>query len=330
MEMNSLCSLLLASWLVFGLWSNVATAEGKHCRYVRFATLPVQTSRVSPYIEGTINGVPMMVLVDTGSEETSLTRPLAERAHLVLAHTAVENYGLSGLSDRYRTLVDDVTFGPVHWRRANLPVVWQLAGDLHLDAILGANFLFRNDVEIVLSEEEIRFFRPEGCDDTFLAYWDENASFVPTISGGPNDARPMIKILINGKPFKALIDSGAMHSAIDIKAAESVGVTRPDNIGEDVKATVGVGTHVVQSWVGTFSKIEVGSESIKGAKVDVLDMWGSIKSDSPTRSTSEMLEDRFEVILGADFLRAHRVLFAVSQRRMYFSYLKRQIFLSGR
>jgi hypothetical protein len=37
-------------------------------------------------------------------------------------------------------------------------------------------------------------------------------------------------------------------------------------------------------------------------------------------------EERFDMILGADFLKAHRLLFAMSQHRLYLSYLGGDVF----
>src|SRR5205809_5183046 len=40
-----------------------------------------------------------------------------------------------------------------------------------------------------------------------------------------------------------------------------------------------------------------------------------------SRNISDFLREQAEMFLGADFLQAHRVLVALSQRRLYFTYL---------
>jgi len=301
-------------------------AQAAPCRFVKFATLPVDAPRSSPYIDGTVNGHAMRVLIDTGAVATSLTRSMAERASLTLAHTDAVSYGVSGESERYSARVNEVTFGPVRWTRANLAVIWRVAASSDIDALLGADFLFQNDIEMVLSEKQIRFFRPEDCAEAFLAYWDADAVVVSTIAGAPGDLRPMIRVDINGKPFRALIDSGATRSAIDQAAAAKAGVTQPTGERDAKHASVGIGSRAVETWVGTFDRVDIGSESIRNAKLDVMDMWGAVRADTNTRAMSELLADQPEVVLGADFLMAHRVLFAVSQRRVYFSHLGGPVF----
>ena len=57
-----------------------------------------------------------------------------------------------------------------------------------------------------------------------------------------------------------------------------------------------------------------------------MDMWGAVRADSNNWATAEMIADQPEMLLGADFLRSHRVLFAASQRRFYFSYIGGAVF----
>src|SRR5947208_14230883 len=92
-----------------------------------------------------------------------MTITLADRAVIDIIHSNTTCLGVGGESQRYTARVDEVSFGPVRWKRANLAVVWSLSANAPLDALLGADFLFSNDIEMVWSEKQIRFFQPEGC-----------------------------------------------------------------------------------------------------------------------------------------------------------------------
>jgi len=320
--------LVAVAMLVAWWWHS--HAEAAPCRFVKFATLPVDTQRVSPYIDGSVNGHPIKVLVDSGATGTSLTRSIAERADLPLSHSGMVNVGVSGDSADYNARVKELTFGPVHWERVNLSVIWDLAKDMPFEALLGADFLFQNDIELVLAEKQIRFFRPEGCGKTaHLAYWDADAAVVPMLPDAPDDRRAVIQVLVNGQPLKALIDTGATVSSIDQAAAAKAGVAPPvsapaaANAGEHA---VGIGTHAVPMWVGSFDRVEIGSEFIENAKLRVMDMRGAALKDTNTQGRAEMLADDAPIVLGADFLTAHRVLIAVSQRRVYLTHLGGRIF----
>jgi hypothetical protein len=64
--------------------------------------------------------------------------------------------------------------------------------------------------------------------------------------------------------------------------------------------------------VATFA---IGSETIKNAHISI--------RDNPPQGILLGMPD---VLIGADFLRAHRVLIAMSQRRFYVSYLGGEVF----
>ena len=72
------------------------------CRYVKLATLPITYSGVQPIVEGTINGAPVKMLLDTGAQQTALTRELAEKLGLTLSHSSRVTIGVSGVSTEYR------------------------------------------------------------------------------------------------------------------------------------------------------------------------------------------------------------------------------------
>jgi predicted aspartyl protease len=325
--------LVAVAMLVAWWWHS--HAEAAPCRFVKFATLPVDTQRGSPYIDGSVNGHPIKVLVDSGAAGTSLTRSIAERAELPLSHSGLVHVGVSGDSADYHARVKELTFGPVRWERVNLSVIWDLAKDMPFEALLGADFLFQNDIELLLAEKQIRFFRPEGCGKAHLAYWDANAAVVPMLPDVPDDRRAVIQVLVNGHPVKALIDTGATVSSIDQAAAAKAGVGRPAATAAPAAAAsagevaIGIGKHEVPMWVGNFDEIDIGGEFIKNAKLRVMDMWGAARADTSNPRRAESMSEEAQMILGADFLASHRVLIAVSQRRVYLTHLGGRVFSVG-
>lgn len=67
---------------------------------------------------------------------------------------------------------------------------------------------------------------------------------------------------------------------------------------------MGLGSRRAARWRTTFERFEIGDEVVSNAEVGVIDYEGSA-----------------DVLLGADFLRSHRVLFAMSQQKLYISYV---------
>jgi predicted aspartyl protease len=207
------------------------------------------------------------------------------------------------------------------------------------------------------------------CSNAFLAYWDENASTVPLVDLSPQDPRQVVTVEVNGKKMTALIDSGSPTSMINLEAAARVGITPQSAGVAELADKNGVGKQHGKAWLASFESFSIGGETIKNPKIGIADLWGPVPPDAfsdlqsglrlmsinPSRSVaassgggsgvsgkvndglaqmapvqSEILTgDRPDMLLGADFLRSHRVLLAISQRRMYYSYLGGKVFDNG-
>ena len=297
-----LCSVLVASPLL----SSFATAAEPGCKYVEVARLPLRYAGIGLDIttEGTINGTPATMIVDTGSFQTLLTPTATERRKLALRNTGRSAYGIGGGTWIYQTRVDEFSIGPAKSGRTWLQVVTDFGKRPHYEALVGAPFLLQSDLEISLATKELKFFRPKDCGDHFLGYWDEHAVVLPFNQHMRSTANPHFTVVVNGVKLDAIIDSGASTSFVTLNAAKRAGLTL--DTPELVRAgeATGIGTRKVARWRTTFKRFEIGDEVVHNAEVGVLDYEGTA-----------------EVLLGADFLRAHRVLFAMSQQKIYLSYI---------
>lgn len=278
------------------------------CIYVELATMPIKLTgpNFQPMIAGSINGQPARMLVDTGAQSSLLTRRAVDSLHLDLRLLPGGVNGVGGVSDLYETPVDDIAVGKSHSGPTKMRVIGDMAHQPAFDAIVGAPFLLQADMEFNLSERHLKLFRPKNCEDRFLAYWKEgDVNVVPfqrRYEHGPN---PILTVMLNGMKIDAIIDTGADVSTITLNAAKKAGFT-PDAPGVvKMPSSSGVGRRTVPQWNGHFDTFVLGSETIRDIRLAVADTT---------------LPD-FDMLLGRDFLRAHRVLFAMSQRKLYLTYL---------
>jgi len=300
-------------------------AETK-CRYVNLATLPISAVIPQPVVEGSLNGISTRMVLDTGASRTLLTRAQVERMGLSLRHSNKSALGIGGESVQYTTRIDEMSIGSVHGGRLTADVVWDLKANAPFGVIVGADFLFQSDLEIALAARQLRFFRPLECDDAFLAYWDADASVIDVSIPPVPDGRPFFTVELNGHKMRAIIDSGAYRSIIELAAAARAGVT-PQSSGVVPTSTVtGVGRHESASWIAHFDSFAIGNETIKNVRIAIADIWGPALADSNNMRMAAFLREQPEMLLGTDFLRAHRVLFAMSQRKLYFSYVGGTVF----
>ena len=308
--------LALPLGLLLGLTAPARAGDAPAtCTYVNVAELPLRYLGASfqPSVDGFINDAPAPMLIDTGAQKSMLTRRATERLDLVLHMTGTYVNGIGGSSRVYNARIDSLGLGPTRSRPMTLGVIDETGMRPDFDAIVGADFLFQADVEIALADKQLRFFRPQNCKDSYLGYWGGNIVDVPMTGSFGDSRNPIFTVELNGVKLDAIIDSGATNSFVFVGAARKAGVDI-DSPGT-VKAgdAVGIGAERLSQWRAVFKTFAIGGELIRDAELGI----------SATPASGRLQAD---ILLGADFLRAHRVLFAMSQKRLYIGYLGGDIF----
>lgn len=303
-------------------------ARPSRCDYVNIKTLPIEFSGIRPLVAGSIDGNAVKMLVDTGSDRTVLLRSAVEKFALPLAGHAGTSIGTNGVSEAYGVRLGEFKIGEDDADSSDLAVIWHATGNLPYDALVGASFLFEHDLELDLARQVLRFFRPAArllspfaCGRAFLAYWDENAFVAGLDAMSAEDLRPVVTAEVNGERIRAMIDTGATVSIISPAAAARAGVTPRSQGVEEVGYFDGIGSRMRKSWLAPFGTFSLGGEIVENVRLHVKDIsWDG--ADAPSDSGSALRTRGLpEMILGIDFLKAHRLLFAMSQKRLYFSYL---------
>jgi len=302
---------------------NNADGSAPHCKYVKLSALPVSfaSATSSPEIDGSINSTPVRLLVDTGAYQTSLFRSRIEALGLPLRHLNAYTFGVGGEAAEYGVLLQELSIGAIHGSRRMFKVLDDGERKSRVSGLVGADFLFQQDLEISYATGQISFFHPMNCDDAFLAYWNPDASVVPFGAMATTESKPWFFVEVNGQKLRAIIDTGAWRTVIDQAAAARLGITEssPGVIKVPGKVS-GVGKHELDSWSASFDTVAIGAETIRHSRIIVADMYGAVMHDAPSAQRAEMIGRQPEILLGADFLKSHRVLFAMTQRRLYLSY----------
>lgn len=306
-------------------WASMAVAAASKCKLVRIEEWPVRQERGHLIVDGAINGQKIGIILDTGATSSLILRSAAVR--LGLERRWLKGYrafGVGGETDLETAYVEEFKIGQAvrkGWR-----VVVAGEQDFGGDAafLLGEDFFRQADVEFDLAHNAVRLFQPKDCEGHSLAYWANDV--VGEVEIDKIDGRrPWIglTVRINGQPVKAVFDSGAGASLLDKRVAERLGVTpeTPGVVGGG--RTVGIGKKPVDVWIGRFQSFAIGNETIKDTTIKFADFLAQVPGDVP-------LEDRGPpMILGNDFLRAHRVLVAHSQRKFYFTHVGGPVFNAG-
>ncbi len=299
-------SLCLLAALLSSALAHADDAKPR-CQYIQLAELPLNYTGTSLQVTtaGVINGTPAVMLVDTGASSVSLTRTLTERLDLQLLMTGEYSQGIGGLTRLYDARLDEFRVGPAKSAKGWFRVINDTGMTPQFDAIAGAPFLLQADLELSLSEKKMRFFRGKDCGKAFLGYWGGDIFEIPfTHRGDDRDPRPHITIEVNGEEMDAIIDSGATSTVMMSNAAKRAGLRVDAPGSKRTGHSQGIGSDLVDNWSTEIATMRIGGETIRGARIDVAE------TDVNT-----------DVLIGDDYLRAHRVLFAMGQKKLYVSYL---------
>jgi predicted aspartyl protease len=291
-----------------------AAAETPKCKLARIAEWSVGTKYYRPIVDGEINGKKIGILLDTGAQMSLVRRSATTK--LGLTRYEAKEYravGIGGETQAEYVLIEEFRIGRTVRKNWRVPVAGEHDFGDDIAVVLGEDFLRQFDVEFDLAHNAVRLYETRDCQGVPLAYWTtEPAGVVPMEAG----AEVRLTVAINGKPVRAQLDSGARASVLAMPDATQLGVT-PDTAGVIAGGcTTGLGRKSVDSWIGPFESFAIGNEIIRDPKLRF----------APVR---EQLAGLPPMLLGADFLRAHRVLIARSQGKMYFTYAGGTVFPSA-
>jgi len=300
--------------------SGIAAGEAA-CHLVRVAEWPIRLERNQLIVDGAVNQKPVGVKLDTGATRTIVLRPAALKLDLTLRRTRGRMFGIGGEAELELAFVDELRIGEItreNWRM--LVAGGQERGD-GVAVLLGEDFLHKFDVEFDLAHKLVRLHRPEHCDGMSLAYWA--AEGVSAVEIDPVDeGRPQIvlTVRVNGQPVRALLDSGAESSVLTMHDAAAAGIT-PETPGVVAIGQLGgLGRKAVATWVGPFKSVAIGNERFIDTALPFADLYRDATYTPLGSLVPRRMETLQPMLLGVDFLRAHRVLVAHSQRRIYFTY----------
>ena len=286
------------------------------CEIGQVAEIPVETGSNVPLARAEINGQSISVLIDTGASQSVMWRPAAERLglHLTTGPQGVRLYGAGGESRLDATLVKELRLGKFTARDVHIPVAGDRAANFEM--LLGEDFWSVTSLELDLKHQFVRMMEPKGCQINELAYWAKTYSMADLLAP-PGDARSiLVNVLLNGHTVRARLDSGAFVSVVSKGVADKIGAPYQGTSAE----ITGMGVKSLESWVGRFQTFSLGDETINNVQLRMAELGKNMKAQKLGSRIEVAAVEAPDMLLGADFLHAHRVLIDNATRKMVFTY----------
>ena len=288
-------------------------AWASECQLTDYGTLSVEMIGGLATAMVKINGHDTRFILDTGAFYNTMSHADA-LALGVRLHSASVGFRIRGVGGSAAAELGVVkAFGILGATLKDISFI--VGGTDEGDGLLGANMLDAVDLDLDLAHGKVTLLQPEHCKKSALAYWATGRNYrVATIEPiiNRNDRRTFVRVIINGKPMRALIDSGASATVLSRAAAERIGINLDAPGVKTGHVNIGIGSKVVKTWIVGIDSFSVGTETIRHSQMEVID--------------SNMGDSQTDMLLGVDFILAHHILIASSQGKIYFTYNGGRVF----
>jgi predicted aspartyl protease len=314
------------------LWAAIACVVGlgaqpaiAACQLQTLAELHVTVVDNQPLIDVEINGKPTRMLMDLGSESTLLFARGIDRLGIKIdpmkSRGTLTYYGVGGGAEAGNAHIDELKLGGSTKKNLDMLVLpGGGSGANDYVGLLGADFLTRFDLEFDFAHEAVRLFKPVGCSGDDVVYWGGAYSVV---DGGATGLS--VQVQLNGRTIDAIIDSGAYDSIVTSGVAQLVGATITKS---DLNAAHGIGSKAVAIQVAHFTSFAFGDEKISNVALPIGDLFGADKDVLLGSRIPTQVIDAPDMLLGMDFMKAHRMYIAHSQKKVYVTYVGGPVFVS--
>ena len=279
------------------------------CRVEPRGVVPVDVVDGHLMVTVAVNDIAATFILDTGADRTLMGEDVVRRLGVERdSWVASTVRGLAGIEERPNALPRSLRLGTTVLRRRTLtgdtsvtvgPLpVNEIAGR-PIAGLLGRDFLSPFDLDLDLPEHRMTLYDVQGCDARFLP-WTAPYAAIPATT--PMGAALVVPVLVDGRPLRALIDSGASASLIVAPGMFRLGLT-PDLLARDPGGNgSGVGPAAVPMRLHRFAELRVGPDTTRDPM-----LWVASAHVVPI----------VDMLLGADWLQARRVWLSFATKQMF-------------
>jgi hypothetical protein len=295
----------LLSALLIGLCMHSAAAA---CRVETLARVPVTLVGRSALVTLQVDGHAARFVLDTGAERSIVSEAAAQRLGLARDQwVGTTMGGIGGVDRRPNALTHSFTLGGVPLVRntlshdTSLVVTPELRGvSLNAaDGLLGRDYLSVFDLDLDMPDRVVGLESVQGCSGRFLPWKTPYAGVPVTEVLG---AAVVMPVSLDGRPLRALLDSGASSSLLAAPGMFKLGLDVAHVAGDPSDTVNGLGPRSVVMRRHRFATLAVAGEV-----TDHPEVWVA-----PVHLTPIV-----DMLLGMDWLIDHRVWISNATRQVF-------------
>jgi Aspartyl protease len=289
------------------------------CQLKEFASLPSDYGAGGLItLDVVIDDRPAKLVLDTGSDFSFLFQGFVDRVGLAQHDTVNFAYGLTGKPIHKIVRVDRMTLGRgvisnEVFGVANVP---SDGADRQPVGIFGAGYLANFDVELDPTSGRVNLFEPKHCPGK-VVYWAKEYFRLPVHFDGK---RLETQVTLDGKPVRAVIDTGAGVTTLRLAVARSrFGIETPDAAatGRQLKLH-GLEGAPLDTFPHVFHTLTLGDITLNDTNVIIADI-DSGRGAEQTGSHIVGIPDQPDMLIGLPLLRRLHLFIAYSEEAIYFT-----------
>lgn len=304
----------------------LAPARASDCKpLTRIAELQLESAieKKETYVPVTINGVPKLMLLDTGGAMTEITTEAADELRLTRRRGNFRLYNIYGeFSDTFAEA--SLAVGPLkadHVALAIAPGNHVFGEDYELAGVLAPDILKNYDIDVDFGSGKMNLFSPDHCPGKVI-YWKPPAvAIIPmrVLHSG----HIMVGVLLDGKKVTAILDTGAYHTTLSLSVAESqynldLGAADTPQTGHLTgKPSASTYRHI-------FSTLSFEGITVNNPQVEIIpDLLHQVAADAAAPVTGTRIGDRKKqegdasMLIGMSILRHFHIYIAYKEQRLY-------------
>lgn len=269
------------------------------CALEPAGVLPVRLIDNVPVTVIGINDRPAFLILDIGSDLTLLSRAAALRLGVRFdKRLAIGLDGAGGQASATPAVLPEIIFGT-----AVLPKVQAVVGRgmrPPFDGVLGNNVLAGFELDLDAPKGRVALYRarPPACAGTPPPW---TVPFIRLPTEQDRNGNLFVRAALNGRPIRALLDTGASRSTVGLPAAAAAGLSAADLLRGPSSVTESLDAAGIISRPRRFQRLQIANEAI----------------DDPVLNVADLPPEAGDMIIGSDYLSSRRVWIALASGTMF-------------